>query len=86
MAAINSGKTRHHYVGSCVRQLWLETAMNGFYLRAIHLPGVENRIADSLSRWDLSPLYETRFWDAVRGQHLMERLIDLKLFSLNENI
>ena len=50
VSAINSGKTRETLVGTCVRQLWLEVSTFGFQLKAVHLPGVENRLADSLSR------------------------------------
>ena len=54
--AMNTGKTKHPFMAKCVRQLWWETAIYDFQLKAVHLPGVENRLADSLSRWDLSSL------------------------------
>ena len=80
--AINSGKTRSEFMGKCVRQLWLEIARFHFHLRAVHLPGVENRLADSLSRWDLSPIYQESFWDQTRGRVFTECLISDDLFLL----
>ena len=49
---INSSKTRDPFLASCLRELWLEVSSYGFELRAVHLPGEENRVADWLSRWD----------------------------------
>ena len=82
--AINSGKTREALVGTCVRQLWLEVSTFGFQLKAVHLPGVENRLADSLSRWHLSAYYCNQFMEATKGLPL--KLIDVPsdLFRLND--
>ena len=43
---INSSKTRDSFLASCLRELWLEVSTFGFELRAVHLPGEENRVAD----------------------------------------
>ena len=82
VTAINSGKTRHEYVGLVVRNLWLEAASFGFHLRAVHLPGVDNRLADSLSRWDISHVYSRRFLDAIKGQDMRECFISDEMFML----
>ena len=80
--AINSGKTRNPFTALCVLHLWPETALHDFHLKAVHLPGVDNRLADSLSRWDLSPTFGTRFMADIQGQGLTERRIDPQLFYL----
>ena len=84
--AINTGKTRDSFVGSCARQLWLEIANFGFELKAVHLPGVENRLADSLSRWHMSPYYSNLFLQAVEGISIFEKHVDDSLFLLDESL
>ena len=58
---INSSKTRDSFMGTCLRELWFEVAKYHFQLRAIHLPGEDNRIADWLSRWDVGQCYQDSF-------------------------
>ena len=35
----------------CLRQLWFEASVYDFELTACHIPGVNNVLADALSRW-----------------------------------
>ena len=62
---INSGKTRDSFLASCLRELWLEVSTYGFELRAVHLPGEENRVADWLSRWDCDESYQRLFHNFI---------------------
>ena len=82
---INSSKTKDIFLGSCLRELWLEVARHGFELRAIHLPGVENRVPDWLSRWNLSKKYRDLFHNfiGIEADQYIEIPIleDLFLFS-----
>ena len=39
-------RTKDDIMASCLRILWLEVSIHGFELRAVRLPGEENRIAD----------------------------------------
>ena len=82
--AINTGKTREPFVGTCVRQLWLEVSIFGFQLKAVHLPGVDNRLADSLSRWHTSSYYCRQFLEATKGCSLRVVNISNELFRLND--
>ena len=50
----NSSKTKDPFLASCLRELWLEISIYGFEMRAVHLPGEENRVADWLSRWHIN--------------------------------
>ena len=52
---LNSGKTRDALLGKLLRNIWLVSSTHEFELRAVHLPGIENRVADLLSRWHLNP-------------------------------
>ena len=45
-------------MATCLRELWLVVSKNEFELRAVHLPGEDNRIADWLSRWHLGQKYQ----------------------------
>ena len=65
VTVINSSKTRDPFLATCIRELWLEVARNAFELRAIHLPGEENRVPDWLSRWDLENVYRERFYQFI---------------------
>ena len=58
---INSGRTKDTFMASCIRELWLEVSKYGFQLRAVHLPGEENRVPDWLSRWDCGQKYRDLF-------------------------
>ena len=58
---LNSSKTRDSFMATCLRELWFEVSKYRFQLRAIHLPGEDNRIADWLSRWDLGQCYQNSF-------------------------
>ena len=58
---INSSKTRDPFMASCLRELWLEVSTYCFELRAVHLPGEDNRVADWLSRWNLGRKYQDQF-------------------------
>ena len=62
---INSSKTKDLFMGTCLRELWFEVSKFRFQLRAIHLPGEENRIADWLSRWDRGDSYQNSFYSFI---------------------
>ena len=64
----NSSKTRDSFLGTCLRELWLEVSKFRFELRCIHLPGEENRVADWLSRWDCGPQYQRMFNEFIKGE------------------
>ena len=65
---LNSSKTKDEFLGSCLREIWLEVSKWGFELRTIHLPGVENRIADWLSRWDKHEKYREYFYQYIEDE------------------
>lgn len=45
----------------CLRQLWFTAALYDFEVRARHIPGDHNILADCLSRWDSGPGYRNLF-------------------------
>ena len=80
---LNTSKTKDAFLGSCLREIWLEVTKHHFELRAVHLPGEENRVADWLSRWDIHPKYPDKFFkyigDEVHGE--LEVTLDMLEFS-----
>ena len=65
---INSGRTKIPFMATCIREIWLVVATHGFQLRAVHLPGEENRVPDWLSRWDCGQKYRDLFHAFISGE------------------
>ncbi|CAC5416547.1 unnamed protein product [Mytilus coruscus] len=59
---LNSGCTRDAYM-QCCREILFYAAKYNFEIKAIHFPGVENRTADILSRWQSDPRFEDLFYE-----------------------
>ena len=80
--ALNTGRSRVPFVQSCLRELWFYASLFDFELRALYIPGHENTIADSLSRWDTDPHFRVTFRDAVSPyyDHLSEYVCSFDLF------
>ena len=83
---INSSRTRDKFMGSCLRELWLEVSTFGFELRAVHLPGVENRVADWLSRWDLGTEHQSSFARFIGDEVYKEINVIDKNFEFSNDI
>jgi hypothetical protein len=50
VTVINTGKSRNSFLQHCLWELCFIAAIHEFEMRAVHLAGSENRIADFLSR------------------------------------
>ena len=50
---LNRGFTKDAHMAACLREIAYMAAIGEFAVRARHLAGVQNRIADLLSRWEL---------------------------------
>ena len=79
--AINHGRVKDKYLLACLRELWFFAAKFHFDLKAIHIPGVENRIPDYLSRWQLSSVYEKKFTESNQDLGLNECILDDSVFT-----
>ncbi len=88
VTVINSSKTKDSFMASCLRELWLEVCCYQFELRAVHLPGEENRLADWLSRWDIDLSYRTLFQEFVGGERkdYEEIRVTPELFMFSGNL
>ena len=76
---INSSKTKDMFLGSCLWELWLEVARHGFELRSVHLPGVQNRVPDWLSRWNLDKKYRELFYNFIGNE--TEQYIEIPILE-----
>ena len=83
--AINSGSSRNSFISKCLRELWLLCARFEIMLRAKHLPGIENRLADYLSRWHLRPDYYSQQFFSSLDYELNEVMIDPSNFDFECN-
>ena len=73
-------------MATCLRELWLVVSQNHFELRAVHLPGEENRVADWLSRWHLGSKYQDAFNSFTSGSTYEEILTPSELFEFSGHL
>lgn len=57
---INSGFSRDLFMQTCLRELVFVLSVNNVQIRACHITGSENRLADFLSRWHLGSEFKSR--------------------------
>ena len=69
--AINSLKTKSKRLRDCVREIMFTCAQHQVEIRAVHIPGLENRVPDWLSRMHLDTKYARKF----RAWNKSDRLI-----------
>lgn len=61
VAVINSGRSKDSFMLKCLREICFLCAKCECVVRAVHLAGIDNRVADSLSRWHLSDAFRESF-------------------------
>ncbi|CAC5412969.1 DNASE1 [Mytilus coruscus] len=65
---INHGRSRSRFLQACLREIAFVCAINECEIKAIHLNGKDYRVSDLLSRWDLSPFYQSEIFNLVDKQ------------------
>ena len=83
--AVNSGRTNDGFVSSCLRELWLVCSLHDIELRLEHIPGVENRLADWLSRWHLDAKYRDLFLASVDDNYI-DVPFDVKFIYFSDDL
>jgi hypothetical protein len=68
----NSGSTKDTFMQNCLRELCYIEAIYQFEIKAKHIVGEENRLADYLSRWHIHNRYHNRFASRVEFQNFEE--------------
>ena len=51
VCVLRSGKTRDPYLGACACNVWYVAATSDIDLQYTHIRGVDNKVADALSKW-----------------------------------
>ena len=51
VSVLRSGKTKDPYLGACARNIWYVCALADIDVQYVHIRGLNNRVADLLSRW-----------------------------------
>ena len=62
MLCINSGRCKDPFMQQCLRELVYLACRFEFQIRAVWIEGINNREADSLSRWHLHEKYKEVFF------------------------
>lgn len=62
---INSGSSKDSFMQNCLRELCYVAAIHEFQIRARHIEGDNNRLADCLSRWDMDKKYPSQFLSSI---------------------
>ena len=64
---INTGRARCRVLQEGLREICYLCAVAECQVKAIHLPGVDNRLADCLSRWHTSDRFASQFLIMTEG-------------------
>ena len=86
VSVLNTGAGRDPTLMSIARNIWLECANINMQIKATHIPGIKNSIADSLSRWHLGPQHSFNFNKLTHNIAVKEITIDDSDFKLNNDI
>lgn len=86
VTVINSGKTSDPLMGTILRNTWLHVSSQEFEIRAVHLSGVTNRLADYLSRWHLDVAKYSGLFAAECGDAGSFSEETDELFALNSDL
>lgn len=77
VTVINSGSTKDSFMQNCLRELCFVKATHEFEVRAKHIAGEENRLADYLSRWHIHSRFRDTFLSLVDIKTYEEVLVIL---------
>ena len=63
MIVLNSGKTHNLTLAAIARNIFMTAAHFDIFLKTVHIMGLKNEIADSLSRWTISEHFRQKFFN-----------------------
>ena len=87
-SVLNRGVSRDAVLQFCLREIcffFFVAAVHEFQVRAVWIQGIENRIPDFLSRWDLSLTFRKLFFQHVGNQSIHEYKVDDSLFEFSHD-
>ena len=80
---LTCGRARDSIMASCARNVWLLAAMFNVNIIASHIKGLDNYIADLLSRWHVTVDNCQTLHTLVENPVWVDTHIDLTLFNHN---
>ena len=80
---MNAGRSRDKFLQSCLRELCYLAAKYECELRGEHIPGIDNRLPDLLSRWGLGAQFQAEFNERTQGLDAKECIVDNGLFRFS---
>ena len=83
VSVLNSGRCKDPFMLATLREIQFVAANGGFEVRAQHIAGVDNRLPDMLSRWNIDPKLRSSFLSINRELGLRERTIPVKTFKFS---
>ena len=81
VCVLNSGAAKDSFLQACLREICYLAAIHEFEIRARHLAGVENRVADLCSRLHLSDSYKRLFHESNKTWQLQPQTVPTKFFE-----
>lgn len=82
---INSGRTKDAFLQNCLREILFIAAEHEIQVKAVHLAGVDNRIPDMLSRWEISSQARDQFLKKNQGLGMKQKFVYAGLFSFSHD-
>ena len=67
VTVMNTSRAYNSFLLGCLRELEFVAAKWEFEMKAVHIPGVENRIPDALCHWELGEEHRLRFREVTEG-------------------
>ena len=82
---LNSGRCRDKFMLQCLRELLYWASLYEFEIRAKHIQGVNNRIPDLLSRWNLDIKARVEFLARTEGMRKAECKVTEEYFCFTHD-
>ena len=77
---LNTGASRNSFLQSCLREICYIAALNNFDIKSQHISGCDNRITDTLSRWDLHDKFRRDFKQLTSDLEVIEDFVSDEFF------
>ena len=84
VTVVNSGRSRHEFLNSCLREISFLCARYQLEVRCVHIRGVDNRASDRLSRWHLDTSYQRQFF-AYAAEFMTENRVTDGMFRFTHD-
>ena len=82
ISVLQAGRGRDHFLLSCAREIWLQSALHDYTIVAQHEPAENMTIPDALSRAHISDVFRNKVKHLPRSGCIE---IDSRLFKLISN-